>query len=207
VAQFRAFVNATGFEIGDADAFRDPDSRPVGLVSWREALAYCDWLNRILTTSEALENFEVSQLVRSGRWRVALPSELEWEKAARGGPRDAIFPWGDEPDPNRANYVDSQIGDTSAVGCFSPNGYGLYDMIGNVFEWTRSVSGFGYPYDPCDRNREDLDAGDSVSRVVRGSSWLLNLVGARCAYRDWYPPVVRDGDVGFRVVLRSAPVS
>ena len=139
VAQFRAFVEATGFEIGDADALRDPDSRPVRWVSWHEARAYCDWLNNQLATSPVLAKSEIARLVRERQWRVALPSELEWEKAARGGLPDAVFSWGDTPDPNRANYVDSGIGDTSAVGCFSANGFGLHDMIGNVWEWTRSL--------------------------------------------------------------------
>ena len=76
--------------------------------------------------------------MRSGSWQVGLPSELEWEKAARGGLQNAIFSWGDTPDPNRANYADSEIGDTSPVGCFPPNGFGLHDMIGDLWEWTRS---------------------------------------------------------------------
>ena len=69
-------------------------------------------------------------------------------------------------------------GDTSAVGCFPANGFGLHDMIGNVAEWTRSLWGengdkpnFAYPYDPDDSNREDLNAGNDVLRVVRGGAW------------------------------------
>jgi hypothetical protein len=145
VAQFRAFVAATGFEPGDADALRDADNRPVRWVGWHEALAYCNWLNETLANAPILEGCEVARLVREGSWRVTLPSELQWEKAARGGLADAVFSWGDTPDPNRANYRDSEIGDTSAVGCFPANGFGLYDMIGNVWEWTRSRYG-PYPY-------------------------------------------------------------
>ncbi|MGH8548714.1 MAG: formylglycine-generating enzyme family protein, partial [Methylococcales bacterium] len=137
----RAFVDTTGFPIGNTNALRDPDNRPVRYVSWQEALAYCNWLNDLLKNVEAVASSEISGRVRSGRWRVDLPSELEWEKAARGDLRDRIFPWGDEPDPNRANYDESQIADTSAVGCFPPNDFGLYDMIGNVWEWTRSLWG------------------------------------------------------------------
>ncbi|MGH8584848.1 MAG: formylglycine-generating enzyme family protein, partial [Gammaproteobacteria bacterium] len=213
VAQFRAFVEATGFQIGDADALRDPDSRPVRWVSWHEARAYCDWLNKMLATSPALEGIAVARLVREGRWRIALPSELEWEKAARGGRSDAVFSWGDTPDPDRANYYDSGIGDTSAVGCFPANDFGLHDIIGNVWEWTRSLWGkdsrrpdFAYPYEPHDPNRERFKAGNDVLRVVRGGSWSYFQVIARCASRLRFPPVDRHDFIGFRVVLRSAPV-
>ena len=214
VAQFRAFVEATAFEVGDADALRDPDNRPVRWISWHEALAYCDWLNDQLARSPPLANSPVADLVREHGWRITLPSELEWEQAARGGLRDTVFSWGDELDPNRANYDDSEIGDTLAVGCFPANGFGLYDLIGNVWEWTRSLWGedwgkpeFTYPYDPNDARRENLAAGVEVLRVLRGGSWHSHRVDARCASRHWYHPGGRLVDFGFRVVLRSAPVS
>ena len=205
VAQFRAFVEATEFEIGDADALRDPDSRPVRWVSWHEARAYCEWLNEMLATSPVLEGIAVARLVREGPWRMALPSELEWEKAARGGLPDAVYSWGDTPDPDRANYDDSGIVDTSTVGCFPANGFGLHDTIGNVWEWTRSLW-VAYPYKPDDPSREDLDAGNDESRVVRGGSWYVSRDYARCAYRVGLPPDSRSDDIGFRVVLRSPPV-
>jgi len=140
VAQFRAFVEASGYEIGDFDALRDPDTRPVRWVSWHEALAYTRWLTKTLRqwpeTSEP-----IAYLLARG-WQFTLPSEAEWEKAARG--TDArIYPWGNEPDPNRANYVDTGIGTTSPVGCF-PGGaspYGVEELSGNVWEWTRSLWG------------------------------------------------------------------
>ena len=215
VAQFRAFVAATGFAIGDADALADTDSRPVRWVSWHEALAWCDWLNEMLATSPALAGSRVAALVRHG-WRVALPSELEWEKAARGGLRGAAFPWGDEADDGdgrRANHGGSGIGDTSVVGCFAANGHGLHDMAGNVWEWTRSLWGtdfgkpdFGYPYPIDDPRREDLRAGDEVLRVVRGGSWDNHRDLARCGIRLRTPPDYRNVNLGFRVVLRSSPV-
>ena len=139
---------------------------------------------------------------------------MEWEKAARGGLTGTVFPWGDTPDPNRANYGETNIGDTSPVGCFPPNAYGLYDMTGNVWEWTRSLWGsdgqkpdFSYPYDPNDRKREDLKVGNDIYRVVRGGSWYFGQVNSRCAVRYGYLPDDRDNYNGFRVVvLRSAPV-
>jgi hypothetical protein len=104
VAQFRAFVEATGDAIGDPKALRDPDSRPVRHVSWHDALAWCGWLNEVLTTADVFADHPIARLVRERGWQVALPSELEWEKAARGGLSGAVFPWGDDADPNGANH-------------------------------------------------------------------------------------------------------
>ena len=134
---------------------------------------------------------------------MSLPSELEWERAARGALPDAVFSWGDEPDPERANYDDSRIGDTSPVGCFAPNGFGLHDMIGNLWEWTRS------PYDEDVRKavREESRASEEGRRVVRGGSWFGSRGSARCACSFRAPPYDRSGALGFRVVLRSSPVS
>ena len=78
-------------------------------------------------------------------------------------------------------------------------------MVGNVWEWTRSIY-LPYPYDPTDPKREDLKAGEGVSRVVRGGSWGYRRGFARCAFRHWYPPGSRLDYLGFRVVLRSSPV-
>ncbi len=87
-------------------------------------------------------------------------------------------------------------------------------MIGNVWEWTRSLWGtdlvkpdFAYPYQADDARREALDAANKVYRVVRGGSWSARRVSARCAYRNWDPPDFRLVNLGFRVVLRAAPVS
>jgi formylglycine-generating enzyme required for sulfatase activity len=99
------------------------------------------------------------------------------------------------------------------VGCFAANGYGLFNMSGNVWEWTRSLWGmdfdkleFTYPYDPKDSQREDLAAGYDQLRVVRGGSWNNTSDNARCAYRNMNKPENRNNNLGFRVVLRSAHV-
>ncbi len=109
VAQFRTYCEVTGVQPRDVDALRDPDSRPVRWVDWREALAYCDWLTKALTSEPVLAGSAAARLVREGSWQVSLPSELEWEQAARGGLVDAVFSWGDNPDPNGANDANSQI--------------------------------------------------------------------------------------------------
>jgi formylglycine-generating enzyme required for sulfatase activity len=212
VAQFRAFVEATQFEVGDDDALRDADTHPVRYVNWHEARKYCDWLHKEFATSDALKRSRIARLISQG-WQVTLPSELEWEKAARGTLENRVFPWGDDPDANRANYDDTGINDTSAVGCFPKNSYGLYDMVGNVWEWTRSLWGkdlfkseFPYPYARGDSIRENLEATDDVRRVVRGGSWFDGRDFARCAIRLRFLPDDRRNFIGFRLVLRSPPV-
>jgi formylglycine-generating enzyme required for sulfatase activity len=121
-----------------------------------------------------------------------------------------LYPWhGGEPDPNRANYYDAHIGSTSAVGCF-PGGtspYGVLDMSGNVWEWTRSLWGkdwekpdFKYPHNQKD-GREDSKAGTDVLRVLRGGSFDYSGKNLRCANRYRYDPDDRFRIIGFRVVV------
>ncbi|WP_295438808.1 SUMF1/EgtB/PvdO family nonheme iron enzyme [uncultured Thiodictyon sp.] len=206
VGQFRAFLAATRTEPRDPKALDDPESRPVRYIDWWEAMAYCRWLHRALADGSVLAGSEAARLVRKGSWQVSLPGEREWEVAARGGRRGSVCPWGDMPNPDAANYGESNIRDTSSVGCFLANGFGLYDMVGNVWEWTRSLWALDYSQ-VNDPRREDLDAGDSQARVVRGGSWL-NVQGlARCACRAMLLPDGRSNLLGFRVVLRAAPVS
>src|SRR5262249_51200043 len=131
-------------------------------------------------------------------------SEAEWEKAARG--TDGLaYPWGNEPDPNRANYDETGINTTSAVGGF-PHGaspYGVEELSGNIWEWTRSLEG-DYPY-PARRaaraKREDLQAAEDASRVLRGGAFWRDHRNVRCAYRVWF--VARDffNYIGFRVAV------
>lgn len=202
-AQFRRFVEASGFQPGNPDALRDPGNRPVRWVSWHEALAYCDWLHEVLQDAPG---FALAEALRRGDLRVTLPSELEWEKAARGGRVGAVFPWGDKADPQRANTHETRLGGTFAVGCFPANGYGLSDMAGNVWEWTHSVWGRDYPYAADDADRERPDADNKDTMVVRGGSWDDLQDCARCAYRRRFQPVYRYDLLGFRVVLSSSPV-
>jgi iron(II)-dependent oxidoreductase len=186
-------------------------------VTWYEALAYCRWLGEKLLAlskqqlaSPGLEEGESAfwRGLAEGRLRVGLPSEVEWEKAARGAEGEGrVYPWGDGFDAEKANVAATGLGASSAVGCF-PGGaspYGLQDMSGNVWEWTRSLWGegyskpdFKYPYDVED-GREKLDAGRGILRILRGGGWSSDSAAARCAYRDWLNPYSRNRSYGFRV--------
>lgn len=221
-AQFAAFVDAGGYQcerywsqagwtwreneevtspLKLGEPWNLPNHPRVG-VNWYEALAFCRWLTKVLQEAgELLQDQEVT-----------LPSEPQWEKAARGE-NGRCYPWGSDPDLDLANYEDLGIGTTSAVGCF-PGGaspYGLADVSGNVWEWTRSLWGknwrnteFAYPYDPED-SREDLDAGDKISRVLRGGAFYNYSPVVRCAYRFRDVPLIRVKNYGFRVVISHVP--
>lgn len=182
----------------------DLPNHPVVGVTWYEALAYSRWLDAQLRAWA--ETPPVLQAALAAGYAVTLPSEAEWEKAARGGvetPRRgrSAYPWGNDPDPNRANYNDTGIGSTSAVGAF-PGGaspYAIEDLAGNVWEWTRSLAR-DYPYRPDD-GREDLTAGADAARVLWGGAFDLNLDRARCASRFGDLPLIRNRYFGFRVVV------
>ncbi len=176
-------------------------NHPVVGVNWWEALAFTRWLNEQLRAANKLP----------AGWQVRLPSEAEWEKAARSDDgRD--FPWIGKIDPNRVNYDATGIGSTSAVGCF-PGGaspYRVEEMSGNVWEWTRSLYD-KYPYPAGGKalqQREDLTADDSHSRVLRGGSFGYNLESSlRCAARYRNNPYDRGGDLGFRVCASPLPLA
>ncbi|HKH47649.1 MAG TPA: SUMF1/EgtB/PvdO family nonheme iron enzyme [Thermoanaerobaculia bacterium] len=198
VAQFQEYVKESGNQPFDLDSLREPANRPVVWVTWGEALAFCRWLTIRWRGSGRIEP----------GWMVTLPSEAEWEKAARG--QDGrTYPWGGDFAPDRANVGETEIGAPSTLGCFplgvSP--YGCEEMSGNVWEWTRSLWGtdwkkpeFQYPYVAGD-GREDLEASEEVPRVLRGGSYNYFSRLVRCAVRDWYDPALRDWYIGFRVVL------
>ena len=160
------------------EKFNAPEQPVVG-VSWYEAVAYCRWLAE--TTG---------RLYR-------LPTEAEWEKAARGTD-GRIYPWGDRFDASKCNVSESKIGHPSSVGKYSPSGdspYGVTDMAGNVWEWCSSLYK-NYPYDPSD-GREDLEG--TGTRIRRGGSWSIDYVLARCAFRFLNFPIYQDYLIGLRV--------
>jgi formylglycine-generating enzyme required for sulfatase activity len=196
-AQYAAFAKATDRERPkDWEGGILPEGKedhPVVEVTWHDAVAYCNWLAEV--TGKAYR----------------LPSEAEWEKGARGTD-GRVYPWGNEWDPKRCNSEEGSPGDTTPVDAY-PEGaspYGLLDMAGNVWEWTRSLWGkewgkpdFKYPYKPDD-GRENLEAGSDVMRVLRGGSWFYDQRYARCASRYRSIPGGFGNLVGFRVVVSLA---
>jgi formylglycine-generating enzyme required for sulfatase activity len=198
VAQYRAFVGTSGYEAqGEWERYSGQENHPVVGVTWYDALAYCGWLTERLRARERAPG-PLARLVRDQGWQVRLPTEVEWEKAARGTD-GRMFPWGDEADPDRANCAETGIGSTSAVGCF-PGGaspYGIQDMSGNVYEWCHSLFK-DYPYDPKDGR--EIPEGESP-RVLRGGAFHDSERLARCAVRRRGYPLYRFGNFGFRIVI------
>ncbi len=198
VAQFRAFVQESGYEVDKLwGRYNSLDNHPVVMVSWHDTRVYCDWLAERLQGGEGTPE-PLARLLREEGWVVRLPTEAEWEKAARGTD-GRIYPWGDEGDPERANCGDTRVGATSAAGCF-PDGaspYGVQDLSGNVWEWCHSLYE-DYPYDPAD-GRENPQAGGRC--VWRGGAFYVDEWDVRCALRFRLNPDVRDDRLGFRVVI------
>jgi sulfatase modifying factor 1 len=157
------------YRFDDVIDWLDPPDRPVANVTWYDAIAYCRWLRE------------------QNGLPVTLPSEVEWEKAARGTD-GRLYPWGDQLPTDELCSFDYNVGDKTPVGHYSTQGdspYGCADMAGNVWEWTRSRYD-EYPYGPTD-GREDLGADGNVPRVLRGGSWLDPRSCTRCAARHWHP--------------------
>lgn len=199
VAQFRSFVEDTEYKPRDKRSLRGVDNHPVQYVTWYDAWEYSEWLMEKLCAWNGTPK-PLARLLREEGWKVTLPSEAEWEKAARGAD-ERCYPWGEEADPNRANHRDTGLGRTIAVGCF-PSGvspHGVEELSGNAWEWTRSQYQ-AYPYKPGD-GRENLKVSDEVSYVLRGGSFTSSLQIARCAFRNLGNPGQCWHDTGFRVCI------
>jgi formylglycine-generating enzyme required for sulfatase activity len=164
---------------------RDRAAHPVTLVGHADALAYCTWLSE-----------------RLGR-TVRLPSEAEWERAARGDLDGRQYPWGDDIDPSRANFLPDPAlkrhRGTRPVGSYEPNAWGLFDMSGNVWEWVGDWYSADAYRDGHRRNPTGPPGG--ALRVLRGGSWVTHDVAQlRCAHRHKVPADTYAYSIGFRVV-------
>ncbi|MGE0826721.1 MAG: formylglycine-generating enzyme family protein [Candidatus Binatia bacterium] len=190
VAQFAAFVEASGYEPRRGDRWRGVLNHPLVNVTWHDARAYCQWLTEQLRTGNGF-SAELSEKIQNEGWEVTLPSEAEWEKAARGPStglgEGRVYPWGNDLEEDRANLDEAGLGRPSAVGSF-PQGaspYGCLDMAGNVWEWTRSVyAPYPYPNDYEGRiKREPMNTVVMEAYALRGGSFFLTQGSARCAVR------------------------
>jgi formylglycine-generating enzyme required for sulfatase activity len=205
VAQFKAFVENSGYKPQGENSLRGIPNHPVVYVTWYDALEYCKWLTAKL--KETAKSMKTENHIERSFWEglgtgkliVTLPSEAEWEKAARGDHDARVFPWGDDFDQDKVNS-NMIIGGTSAVGSF-PNGkspYGIQDMSGNVWEWNRSEYK-KYPFNSMEKLERTEDT--NVIRVLRGGAFDVNGGCVRCAFRDGGYPRDGDGDIGFRLVV------
>ena len=192
IAQYALFVATTGYVV-DEQTLQGEPNHPVAMVSWPDALAYCRWLDDTLRTSEQTPG-ELRRRLEQG-WQITLPTEAEWEKAARGTD-GRLYPWGNQPPQGRAHFASST---SRAVGSFlCPDcQFSLSDMSGNVWEWTRSPYQ-PYPFETAN-DRDNLDA--DALWVMRGGSFTDTAQNVRAAVRGGADPGARRPFIGFRVVL------
>ena len=188
-AQYARFLKATGHKtpLYWEDQNLNGPNQPVVGVTWHDAAAFCRWLTKVTGAPHEL------------------PTENQWEAAARGGLVAQPYPWGDQaPDAGgvfRANFRTSLPGATgfsftAPVGSFPANGYGLFDMAGNVSEWCQDryvPLPTGGPFKP------------GVLRLLKGGSWIAGPRDLRPAARQSAPPQYADGYIGFRVVRLPQP--
>jgi formylglycine-generating enzyme required for sulfatase activity len=183
---YNTYAKAKGIK-HPVDDWQKKKDHPVVLVLWKDAMEYCQWLNSLLKSELP------SGLI------LRLPTEAEWEKAARGTD-GREYPWENQFDKNKCNTSEGGKGGTTPVGLYSPLGdspYGCANMSGNVWEWTHSLYK-PYPYKAGD-GREDESA--SGARALRGGSFFSNVRDVRCACRGNYD--LLNYRVGFRVVASS----
>ncbi len=180
-AEYAGFLRATGAmppPFWKQPEFSHPQQPVVG-VSWFEAARYCEWLSE-----------------GTGK-PYRLPSEAEWEWAARGGREGALYPWGDMPPQSMPGYAERWQSGPEPVGTAEANGFGLFNMCDNVHEWCSDWFGAAYYGVSPERNPRGPERGQR--RASRGGSWRHHVKVSRCAARSSIPPEFQYADYGFRV--------
>jgi formylglycine-generating enzyme len=161
------------------DANFSHPKQPVVAVSWFDAIAYCEWMSGV-----------------SGR-NYRLPTEAEWERAARGGAENMLYPWGNCDPEEVPGYSMRWKTGPEPVGLYSPNAYGLFNLGDNVHEWCADWYDASYYAVTPERNPQGPSAG--IRRASRGGSWRHQIKVTRAAARSSIPPGLMYADYGFRV--------
>jgi formylglycine-generating enzyme len=186
VREYARFLEATKRmppPFWDDPNFSHPE-QPAVAVSWFDATAYCAWLSE-MTGSQ-----------------YRLPTEAEWERAARGGAEGMLFPWGNDPPESRPDYDNRWKTGPERVGQSPPNAYGLFEMCENVHEWCSDWFAAEYYAVSPDRNPQGPEEG--ARKASRGGSWRHQIKISRCSARSSIPPEFKYADYGFRVVCEGA---
>jgi len=183
--EYSRFLHATGAPpppFWQDPKFSDPRQPVVG-VSWYEAARYCEWLSG-----------------QSGR-RFRLPTEAEWELAARSGLAQKQFPWGDDSPQSLPNYSTRWLSGPEPVAEYAPNAFGLYDIGDNVHEWCSDWYDPNYYAVSPDHNPQGPEHSPMkpARKSSRGGSWRHHIKVARCSARSSIPPDFQYADYGFRV--------